>query len=51
MQTRSYTSRPKKPKFSVGIGPQLGFGFDVINSKPGIYAGIGISANYNLLSF
>lgn len=43
--------KPKKPKFSVGIGPQLGFGFDVINSKPGIYAGIGISANYNLLSF
>ena len=43
--------KPKKPKFSVGIGPQLGVGFDIINSKPGIYAGIGISANYNLLSF
>lgn len=42
---------PKKPKFSIGIGPQLGAGFDLINKTPGIYAGVGISANFNILSF
>lgn len=41
----------KKPKFSVGIGPQIGAGFDLINKKPGIFAGVGISANFNLISF
>ena len=42
---------PKKPKFSIGIGPQLGAGFDLINKTPGIYAGVGISANFNIISF
>jgi len=42
---------PKKPKFSIGIGPQLGAGFDLISKQPGIYAGVGISANFNLISF
>lgn len=42
---------PKKPKFSIGIGPQLGVGYDIINKQPGIFAGVGISANFNLLSF
>lgn len=43
--------KPKKPKFSIGFGPQFGVGYDLLNNKPGIYAGVGISANYNLVSF
>ena len=43
--------KQKKPKFSIGFGPQFGVGYDILNNKPGIYAGVGISANYNLVSF
>jgi len=42
---------PKKPKFSIGIGPQLGVGYDILNKQPGIFAGVGVSANFNLISF
>ena len=41
----------KKPKFSIGVGPQIGVGYDLINKQPGIFAGVGISANFNLVSF
>lgn len=43
--------KPKKPKFSVGIGPQIGAGFDIISRKPGVFVGVGINASYNLASF
>lgn len=43
--------KQKKPKFSIGIGPQIGVGYDLINKQPGVFAGIGLNASYNLVSF
>ncbi len=42
---------PKKPKFSLGIGPQIGAGYDIINKQPGVFVGVGLNASFNLVSF
>ena len=41
----------QKPTFSIGVGPSVGFGYGFINKKPDFYVGLGISINYNLLTF
>lgn len=43
--------KPKKYKYSIGIGPQIGYGYDFVAKKGVPYVGIGISLNYNILSF
>jgi hypothetical protein len=40
-----------KPKFSIGVGPSITAGYDLINKKPGVTAGVSVSAIYNLVSF
>lgn len=41
----------RKPTFSIGLGPQVGFGYGVLNKNFDVYFGLGISINYNLFSF
>ena len=40
-----------EPRWSIGVGPQFGIGYGFINKKPDVYVGIGLSINYNLISF
>jgi hypothetical protein len=39
------------PRWSIGVGPQFGVGYGFINKKPDVYVGVGLSINYNLISF
>lgn len=39
------------PRWSIGVGPQVGIGYGFINKKPDVYVGVGLSINYNLVSF
>jgi len=39
------------PRWSIGVGPQIGVGYGFINKKPDVYVGVGLSINYNLISF
>lgn len=39
------------PRWSIGVGPQFGVGYGFINKKPDVYIGVGLSINYNLISF
>ena len=41
----------KKNKWSLGIGPSMTAGYDIMTKKPGITAGLGISLSYNILSW
>ena len=40
-----------RPSWSLGIGPSINFGYDLLNKKPGVMAGIAISLNYNLITW
>lgn len=41
----------KKPMFSISVGPSFGVGYGLLNKKPDIFAGITITAGYNLITF
>ena len=41
----------KKPKFSISVGPSIGAGYGLFTKKPDVFAGITITAGYNLVSF
>lgn len=42
---------PKKKHWSLGIGPHIGYGYDFQNKHFNPYVGIGLSINYNILSW
>ena len=42
---------PKRKKWGLGIGPQIGYGYDLQNKHLGPFIGIGVSLNYNILSW
>lgn len=39
------------PRWSIGVGPQFAVGYGLLQKKPDIYVGVGLSINYNLISF
>ena len=43
--------KTKKPKFGIGIGPSFGVGYDIVNKKPGVYAGLSVNIDYMLVTF
>jgi len=43
VQITKYVERPKKLKDRIHISPQIGVGYGLINHKPDIYVGIGLS--------
>lgn len=43
--------KKQKPMFSIGIGPSFGAGYDIINKQFGVFAGISLNVNYNLITF
>ena len=43
--------KKQKPMFSIGIGPVFGAGYGLVNKQFDVFAGIAITANYNLITF
>lgn len=43
--------KKQKPMFSIGIGPSFGAGYDIVNKQFGVFAGISLNVNYNLITF
>lgn len=43
--------KKQKPMFSIGVGPVFGMGYGFLNKQFDVFAGIAITANYNLITF
>lgn len=43
--------QPKRKKWTLGVGPQIGYGYDFQNKHLGPFVGIGLSLNYNIVNW
>lgn len=50
-EVQGITIPKAKPKWSLGIGPHIGYGYDFVAKKSNPYVGIGINLNYNLINW